>query len=334
MNFALAALLAAGGWAGHSPVHGAPSPTRWVLVYTGGPKRPAYTVDDLLRLIAVVDTDGRPVSPLCNGVIFTEFIAVSGRFYMPAPNQQPSQGADWELYLDSLTSRTGALTRLDAAAAKLGAKISFVAMVPYPDSTEKSFSFRGKSYDLSDHVQRVAVVKSYLDDLAGKVRALQLANLSFHGFYWLNEGIKAPDSSLVTQATSAAHAMNLHFLWIPSYRAAGWAEWRAFGFDEAWLQPNFFFHPNVQESRIDSTVALARSAGMGMELEFDRRLFGADTAFHERLGPYLAAFEHAADLRGRSIAIYEGAGALIQLSRATDAVHRALYGRLVKVLRP
>jgi hypothetical protein len=333
LNFALAALLAAGGWAGHSPVHGAPSPTRWVLVYTGGPNRPAYTVDDLLHLTAVVDTAGHPVGPLCDGVIFTEFKAVAGRYYMPWPNQQPSQGADWTAYIDSLVAPRGALARLDSAAVLTGTKVTFVVMVPYPDTSQHAFLYQDKQYDFHDAAARVEAEKAYLHQIAARVRALSLPHLVFHGFYWLNEGVKPGDSSVVSQVTAAAHAMNLHFLWIPSYRAAGATEWRAFGFDEAWYQPNYFFHPDVPLARFDSAMATARGAGMGMELEFDRRLF-SDSLFRDRLGAYLAAFERAPDLRNRSIAIYEGAGALIQLSRATDAAHRALYERLVKVLRP
>lgn len=331
MRFALAALLAAGGWAGHTLDSAAPS--RWVLVYTGGPNRPAYRVDDLLHLITVVDTNGRSVGQLCDGVIFTEFKAVSGRFYLPLPNQLASEGSDWSLYIDSLTARRGALTRLDSAAAQAATKISFVVMVPYPDTSQHEFVYDDRTYDLRDGAQRAAVVKSYLDDIRDRVQSLSLPHLVFQGFYWLYEGMRQGDSSVVSQVTTAAHAMGLRFLWIPSYRAGGATEWRAFGFDEAWYQPNFFFHPDVSRTRFDSTIATARSAGMGMELELDRRLF-TDSLFRDRLTPYLDAFEGAPDLRNRSIAIYEGAGALIQLSRSANARDRALYRRFVAVLRP
>jgi hypothetical protein len=99
------------------------------------------------------------------------------------------------------------------------------------------------------------------------------------------------------------------------------------------LQPNFFFHPDVPVVRFDSAVTRARAAHMGLELEFDRRLF-TDTLFRDRLTPYLATLEKAPDLRNRPIAIYEGGGALIQLARSADAHHRSLYRRLVAVLRP
>jgi hypothetical protein len=328
----VAAILAAAIGAGRIQES---APSRWVLVYSGGSNRSQYSINNLLDLIAIIDTSGRAVGPLCDGVILTEFRAVSGRYYMPWPNGQPSEGVDWEVYLDSLTAPTGILTRLDAAAGTLGraAKVSVTVMVPYPDATRRSFSFSGREYDLSDNLQRGEVLEAYLREVVDRVTSRELSHLSFYGFYWLNESIEPFDSSLVTRATGTARSMGYRFLWIPAYGAAGAAKWRAFGFNEAWQQPNYFFHPDITRARLDSAVRRARAADMGLEVEFDRRLF-SDSLFHDRLGPYLDALETAPDLRNRSISIYEGAGALMQLSRSADARYRALYNRLVTLLRP
>jgi hypothetical protein len=310
---------------------------RWVLVYTGGPDRPAYTVDDLVHLTAIVDTAGNPVGPLCDGAILLEFHAVSGRYYMPFSNGKPSLGSDWTLYLDSLTAPAGPLTRLDAAAAReIAAKstnrpISIAVMVPYPDPRTDTLIYDGRRYDVKHDSGRVAVVEAYLRDVVRRVESRQSSNLSLSGFYWLNEAITSPDTTLVSQVAEAVHRLGLRFLWIPYYGAAGAAHWRSFGFDDAWLQPNYFFHPEVSVARLDSAVNRARAADMGLELEFDRRMF-ADSQFANRLTPYLDTFEKAPDLRSRSIAIYEGAGALIRLARSSDKAHRALYSRLVTVL--
>lgn len=325
----MAATLAAAAVSGAGEV-----PARWVLVYSGGPQRPAYTVDDLRHLLSVVDTNDRSIGPLCDAVILTEFVAVSGRYYMPWVNGEPSLGVDWELYLDSLTAQAGILTRLDAAARAAGLNtVSIAVMVPYPDTTRTAFRYQGGEYDLSEGAQRVAVLDRYLRDVVERVTARRLTHLALYGFYWLNEAVPPVDSSLVANVTKAAHAMGYRFLWIPSYGAAGAANWRSFEFDEAWQQPNYFFHPEVGFARMDSAVARARAAGMGVELEFDKRLF-SDTLFRHRLEPYLDALERAPDLRNRSVAIYEGAGALIELSRRSDDWHRALYRRLVTALRP
>src|SRR5207249_2998786 len=65
-------------------------PPRWVLVYAGGPNRPAYSVDDFVHLIGVVDTMDRPTGWLCDGAIFLEAYAESGRTYVRVPAGSPS----------------------------------------------------------------------------------------------------------------------------------------------------------------------------------------------------------------------------------------------------
>jgi hypothetical protein len=70
---------------------------------------------------------------------------------------------------------------------------------------------------------------------------------------------------------------------------------------------------------------------MGLEIEFDGRLL-ADTLFADRVDPYLAALVRYPELSRRPIAIYEGGGALLALSRSNRAADAELYRRLVEAL--
>ena len=311
-------------------------PERWVLVYSGGPYHPRYSADDLSRLLAAVDTTGRPTGPLCTAVVLTEFEALSGRFYMPWPNGAPATGADWDQYIDSLVSPAGPLVRLDSAVARAGVfgerRLPVAIMVPFPNRRADTLRFAGRTFTMASETDRAASVTAYMETIVARVQPLRLPNLTISAFYWLNEGVADADTSLVARAAAASHRLNMRFLWIPSWGAPNATRWRDLGFDDAWQQPNYFFHPDIPAARLDSAVDRARGAAMGLELEFDRRLF-SDAKFADRLGPYLAAMESAPDLRRRSIAIYEGAGGLIDLSRRADAASRALYARLVAVLQ-
>jgi hypothetical protein len=314
----------------------AQAPERWVLVYSGGPNRPAYTVDDLLRLLTVVDTSGRSIGPLCNAVILTEFQAVSRRYYMPWQNGTPATGPDWNQYIDSVFAPRGPLARLDSAAA-LAARtparpLDVAIMVPYPSPKADTLRFGGRQFTMSSDSDRLASVEAYMREVVRRVQGMSPRNVSVSAFYWLNEGVVDTDTSLVSKVAKAAHGMGMRLLWIPSWGAHNAVRWRALGFDKAWQQPNYFFHPEVATTRLDSAVDRARAAGMGLELELDRRLF-SDAKFTPRLAPYLATFEKAPDLREQGIAIYEGAGALIELSRRSGREYRALYERLVAVLQ-
>jgi hypothetical protein len=118
------------------------------------------------------------------------------------------------------------------------------------------------------------------------------------------------DAAVVRRVAQAVHARGLRFLWIPYYDAEGWERWHALGFDEAWVQPNYFFNRDVPASRLDSAAARAVRRGMGLEIEFDGRLL-ATPGFGDRLGPYLEVLRRYPQLAARSLAVYDGGGALL-----------------------
>src|SRR5205807_5761629 len=108
---------------------------------------------------------------------------------------------------------------------------------------------------LSDPDHRRGAVEAYVDIVAQRFTAARFQHLTFIGYYWLNEEIRPVDTLLVKQAADAVHRRRLRFFWIPYYRAPGGPSWRTFGFDYAWLQPNYFFHPEVPVVRLDTAVS-------------------------------------------------------------------------------
>jgi hypothetical protein len=270
----------------------------------------------------------------------TEYMTVSGRYYMPWTNGVPSTGNDWTQYLDSLFAKGGPLARVDSAAGLVAAavgdssrRIGLSIMVPYPDPTGDTLRFESHTYSMKSDKDRAAVVEAYLHEVRRRLDGARLAHARFVAFYWLNEGIRAVDTALVPRVAAAVHALGDSIIWIPSFRAAGSLQWRALGFDEAWLQPNYFFDLNIATTRIDSALTMAHDAGMGLEMEFDRRLF-SEWRYADRVEPYIAALENTPELRNRSVSMYEGGGALIRLSGSREPWQRALYARLTQALAP
>src|ERR1051326_2081276 len=258
------------------------SPSRWVLVYTGGPKRPAYTVHDFVDLIGTIDTADHVTGWLFDGAVFTEFQAVSGRYYMPWVNGTASTGADWLTYLDSLFAPGGALVRLDSAAGLVALAtgeaqrhVGIAVMVPYPDPRSDTVRFGSGSFGMHSDSGRAGAVRAYLSEVARRFRERRLLHESLVAFYWLNEGITSADTGLVPRVGRDVHSLGAQFIWIPSYGAAGSDKWKSLGFAQAWLQPNYFFHPDVPVTRLDTALVRIRAASMGLEVEFDRRLFGS-----------------------------------------------------------
>lgn len=328
----------------HAPPPG-PFPTiqpgRWVLAYAGSAKGgigTTYTVDDFTRLVAAVDSSGRPLAWLSTGMVFLQLYAPSGRTFTTWIGGNPATGADWTEYLDSLFVPTGALARLDSAVGMLarvipGSRGAFpvALMIPYPEPRSDTVRFTGITYDLHASAGRVAAVAAYVRDVQSRFGAARYAHLQLDGFYWLSETVRPADSATVVAVAGEIHRDGFRFLWIPYYFAAGLDHWRQLGFDEAWLQPNAFFNLQVSSLRPDSAAHRALALGLGVELEFNARLY-TNPDYADRLAPYLEMLEQYPALRERSVAAYDGQGALIHLSRSAVPRDRALYARLVHVL--
>jgi uncharacterized protein DUF4855 len=324
------------------PVAPSRAPARWVLVYAGadrvgiGP----YPISHFTRLLAHVDSAGQPAYWQCTGAIFLHLYAPSGRVFTTWIGGVPANGADWTEYLDSLFVRGGALSRLDSAEALASATLGppsdpvrVSIMIPYPEPKAGTLRFGGKHYDLRTADGRVGAATAYVAAVALRFGGAGHARLRLDGFYWLLETMPTSDAGVVRRVAREVHARGFRFLWIPYYDAEGWERWHELGFDEAWLQPNYFFNRDVAPSRVDSAAARAVQRGMGLEIEFDRRLLLATPGFGDRLGPYLEALRRYPQLLARSIAIYEGGGALRALSHSLLPADRLRYEQLGQALR-
>jgi len=323
------------------PVIAPATPTRWMLAYAGSQKGglgTSYSVDDFVRLIAVLDSSGRPEVWLSTGMVFLHLYAPSGRTFTTWIGGTPAQGSDWEDYVDSLMRPSGVLARLDSAVHLVAGAVSplengfpVVIMIPYPEPKEDTLRFLGTMYRLNTDAGRTAAAGAYVREVQSRFAQAQFRNLRLDGYYWLSENIRPADTATVIGVASEIHRERKRFLWVPYYFALGKERWRELGFDEAWLQPNFFFSLQVSQLRLDSAARQATALAMGVEVEFNSKIY-SDPAYYDRLGPYLSLLESSPALRRRSIVVYEGQGALIHLSRSSLLRDRAIYYRLVQTL--
>jgi len=318
---------------------------RWVTLYAGGPTNltplyPAYTVPELVRYISFVDTAGRPTAWLTSGAIFLNLFSGAHHLFatwMPMATRH-ADGADWEAYIDSLVSPGGPTARLDSAIAQVAtilgpprARFRIAVMIPYPDPTGDSLRFLGTTYRLGDPQDRANLAVAYSREFVARYGKTRFPNLQLDGLYWLKEDVPPQDSTVLPRVAAAVRKLGVRFIWVPSYHRAASA-WKRWGFDEAWLQPNYFFDPKLAVGRLDSAVVQARAADMGMEIEFNRKLL-TDSVFARRLDPYLATLTGAADLQSRSVVMFDGAGGLLDLSGSKDPRYVVLYKKLAEVLR-
>lgn len=316
-------------------------PTRWILAYPGSLKGglgTTYSVDDFVRLLAAVDSNGRPSAWLSTGVIFLHLYAASGRTFTTWIGGSPARGSDWEQYVDSLMAPTGILERLDSAVhvvedvvSPLSTAYPVAIMIPYPEPTVDTLRFLGFLYSLRTDPGRTAAVGAYAREVRSRFAQAGFRHLRLDAYYWLSENVRPPDTAVVIGVASVIHRKRLRFFWVPYYFALGQDRWRHWGFDEAWLQPNYFFSLQVPQVRLDTAARRAIALGLGVEVEFNSKIY-SDSAYYNRFDPYLTLLATSPFLQRRSIVVYEGQGALIHLSRSPLRRDRAIYARLVQAL--
>jgi len=311
-------------------------PQRWLLAYAGSSSATHYEEDDFERLL------GRGSG--CSSPLFTGFIFLSlqwrptNRWFASwlAPNIRgpAATGEDWQAYADSLVAPTGVIARLDRALTRTfpKAQAQVAVMVPYLGGDSPSLTIRGKAYGLGPDAQNnpASLYRDWFEFLNSGVRALKLRSVRLTGAYWLNEGLLPGDSARIALAAAAARGADIRLLWIPSYRARGAGIWRELGFSEAWYQPNVFFDTHTKTTQMDSAAEFAVTHGLGLELEFDRRLL-RDTAYATRLDPYLDLLTR---VQFRSVAVYDGAGALLDLFKSEAPTAKETSRRFLKALCP
>jgi len=294
------------------------SPRRWALIYPAGQGHPRYA-SDLLQSVLYADSEGRPIQ-LFDGVVCLEVTSPLGHSFQNWKKGAPPQ-ADYAGYLDTLLAPNGPLARADSIVGSHGDSLAVTIMVPYP---------LGKATPQSD--ERTAFLEWYLGRADSLFKARSFGHLHLWGFYWLGEGISRNDTLVVQHMSQIAHTRGFKTMWIPFYTSELASKWRDLGFDVAFLQPNYFFTPSLDASRMDSAVARAKQWGMNLEVEFDHRLID-DTLFSGRLDPYLEAISRMGEKTFPDIAVYDGAGALYKVQRSKSPQGKGAYRRLVVLLR-
>jgi hypothetical protein len=297
---------------------------RWLLSYDGSWQR-SSTVDAYRRALA------GPVGNECSGGLFSGVIYLglretgSGRWFAAWMNDERSNDAtfaDWTGYLDTLTAPAGPLSRLDAAAGGVSTgKLAVAVMLPAIARGRTTLGIGAGSRLAVTHADWQRLYGEYIDTLQARFARRRYSHLDLAGVYWLDEAVWSSaggGEDAPSSAIAAAHARGLKVLWIPYYGAGSAQRWRELGFDAAWQQPNFFFDATLKAARLDTAVARADSAGMGLELELDRRVM-SDSGARRRLRQSVAALKRA---RNRDLAVYDGAGALAELFTSSDPALR------------
>jgi hypothetical protein len=319
----------------------APNITDLALIYQGGDHRPKWTTNYFAPYVTYTNPQTGREQWLFDGFLFIEFQDGRGHSFEPFPKNEPAQEIHWLNLIERNFSADG-LPALEQtcrdAALRLGPPLrrrQVVLTLPVPIRGQTNWGeINGRALNFKQSADQIAACEWYMDTALAKWRALAPKELDLVGFYWLQEDALGSNSILPALAKQV-HRRGRQFFWIPYWQpksAVAIGNWRSYGFDAVWQQPNYFFNPKTPDTRLQEACDFARRSGMGLELEFDGRVLSQPTIFEPRLAAYLNAFARYNVEATSSIAWYEGGGALNNLATSKEPGMRQHYDHIAQFI--
>lgn len=194
----------------------------------------------------------------------------------------------------------------------------------------------GRRLDFNRNEDRVAACKWYIDRVRARFAEGDYRHVDLAGFYWIRENIAQPQDTaysyyltrsdiMLPHIAEYLHELNYTFNWIPFYDARGHDDWRKFGFDQVYMQPNYYWKP---QNDMDTVCMKINRAGSSMELEFESSILAArpgSDAYRARFREYMEYAKKHGIYGKRPLAYYQGSNTLYDLSVSTNETDRELF---------
>jgi hypothetical protein len=334
--------------------------TDMVLIYGGSAHRNFMTWDKehFTPYVSYKDRSGQE-HWLFDGFLLIEFVlgdtpngANSALLTENSANEgRPATKQDWNALINYMFTPAKSVAALNecvaAAEQRLGTsdtKRKVVVSIPVPimagTGTKYSNlpadywgSVNSKKLNFLNQDDRVTACTWYIDEVIRRFKEGQYAHLELAGFYWTQEGTRLPvgfkteTENLIKNVADVLKKRNLSFNWIPCWNneiRPPYYDWKNLKFDQAYLQPNYFFDVNLPYRRLIDACDVVKEYDLDLELEFDSNVFvsGANRAY--QLYDYMKAFREESMLPIKKIAYYQGTDVFWQLSRKTEPEDKEL----------
>ncbi|WP_288210838.1 DUF4855 domain-containing protein, partial [Alistipes sp. CAG:29] len=190
---------------------------------------------------------------------------------------------------------------------------------------------------------RIAACKWYIDRVRERFARGNYEHVELAGFYWLREIVTRPVDTqysyhltrsdiMLPHIADYLHKLDYTFSWIPYYGSRGYDVWQQFGFDQVYLQPNYYWKP---QNDMDEVCRQIDSLGIGMEIEFEPTLLDAregSGTFRARLRDYIDYAKRRNIYGKRPFAYYHGTNGFYDLHASDDEADRELFDELCQFI--
>jgi len=309
-----------------------------LLVFTGGHGDLGnWTSEDFLPMLAYVDNKYSIKGKLFDTMLF-----------LPYPELACTRDG-WAAYADNLFTPGAQLFALDEVMARLNkipdyqGKVNVILTIPYPDGQQQDFgalekggtslSFSDKSVGQDQAAKnRFLAVRWYYDNLMARWSQAGFKNLNLAGIYWYRENMDSTtpgDIELVQNVARLVRNNGQQFFWIPFFGAQGYDNWRSFGFNHAFLQPNYYADKGPPDERMDKAAELAKRYNLGLEIECDDGIL-YNRSYYDLFYKQLDKAHQLNIDQAASKAYYAGSKTLVRAWRSNNYKIRTIYDDLYR----
>ncbi len=312
------------------------------LIYHGSKRRVPWTKQALMPYVAYVDETGAPRDWLFDTFLFIEFATDAGAWlHAYRKDRVQATAGDWDWLANCWFRQDTGLSGLEGAVAEVGQalgapkrRVNVVITLPIPLSPIKAFGplpGQDRKLDFSREPDRQRALAWYIDRVLVRWRGREYSHLNLVGFYWLAESISRADHAIVEWTAKHLHEQGYKLYWIPYFGAQGVRTWRERGINATMLQPNHFFTQERDERRLLLAAKKARTAGTGIEIEFDARALTSEDHLRRFWG-YLDAGVKYGWMKEALLGYYEGGNAVKKFAE-TPGRGRELYEALYRFVK-
>lgn len=307
------------------------------LIYQGGVKRLDWNKEQIAPHVSWVNPETNKEEWLFDGFLFIEFRDFQGHIFATGYGDAPAPKHIWTWLLERVFEKNLAVDALNQVVGETISRVGepkrkhkVVLTLPEPIYGFKGWGeLNGKKLDFEIAEDRIAATKWFVDELIVRWEKENFKNLELAGFYWVAEETDEKVTPVIQQTAQYISEKGKEFYWIPWWNSPGSNKWADLGFNVAWQQPNHFFNTSVPDSRLSQACEFALARNMGMEIEWDEKLWTDSDNYIPRLQAYMNTFEHFKVADTVSMAHYMGWGGLYDFKREKEGNDRLtkLYNR-------
>lgn len=315
------------------------------LIYAGGTHRPDWTVDEIMPYVVHTYSDGSK-GWFFDGFLFLEFSTGTKGLQNGVGGDNMADKTDWEWLLDRQFAQGKALHALDSAITvgikELGLpplrhKVVLGMPAPIKAQGTKWGAVGGRQLDFANEDDRFEASKWYISEAVKRYAAENFKNIDLTGFYWVEESLYT-NGPIVGRVNDWIYRNGFRSYWIPYFGENDFKyHWKDYGFDIAYMQPNYFFRRDVPLSQLEAACDQSKEYGLGVEMEFETqgksRLQHDDPdSYFTRLEDYIDVFEKKGVYDESAVAWYSGTKGYLDLARSSDAKNHEIADRMARIV--